>query len=280
MLDHEEFIEQAHFFRIYRERVEDNTPAQEILASVRDEILTTTKLPLAIDFLSGELNLRGRIHDGMYRLAHYFTPFQSFIMSKAEEEGAKFDMRIALAILEKLAEYMSGAPKPAGLFMFQFECLARNRLGYDFGMEAISQDPFYDSSWKDWILRIRPQLGMTDFAGLLYARSQHRVDEQRRVQSNPDWTPSYPILFEAQEGRIAKANIGKDPLYMFAALQRQLGYPRVPQPKPTRSSALFEPHAEQRFQRLEARLSLLEQESKGGLDLSQLSPKDLFSADE
>lgn len=280
MLDREEYIEQRHFFRVYRERIEQNTPAQEILASVRDEILTTTKLPMAIDFLAGELNLKGRVSDGMRQLGHYFSPFQTFVMTNAEEEGARFDIRIALAILEQLAEYMSETPNAPGLFMYQFECLARNRLGYDIGIEAVAKDSFYDANWKEWILKIRPQLGMTDFAELLYARSQHRVVDMRRQLQDPAYQPHFPILFGAQEGRIAKANIGKDPLYMFAALQRQLGYPRVPQPKPIRTSALFEPQVEQRFQRLEARLGLLEQEAKGGIDLSQLTPRHLFPLDE
>ncbi len=280
MLEREEYIEQTHLFRVYRDRIEQNTPAQEILASVRDEILTTTKLPMAIDFLAGELNLRGRVSEGMRQLGHYFSPFQTFIMGKAEEEGARFDIRIALAILEQLAEYMSGQPNAPGLFMYQFECLARNRLGYDFGIEAVAKDPFYSADWKEWIMKIRPQLGMTDFAELLYARSEQRVIEQRRQRSDPAFQPPYPILFEAQEGRIAKANIGKDPLYMFAALQRQLGYPKAPRPALARTSALFDPQVEQRFQRLEARVSLLEQEAKGGLDLSQLAPPDLFRLDD
>ncbi len=280
MLDSEEFIEQRHFYRVYRERVEQNMPAQEILAAVRDEILTTTKLPMAIDFLAGELNLKGRVSEGMRQLGHYFSPFQTFVMAKAEEEGARFDIRIALAILEQLAEYMSGTPSAPGLFMFQFECLARNRLGYDIGIEAVAKDPFYGENWKEWILKIRPQLGMTDFAELLYARSEHRVMEMRRQLGDPEYQPHFPILFGAQEGRIAKANIGKDPLYMFAALQRQLGYPRVPQPKPVRTSALFEPQVEQRFQRIEARLGLLEQEAQGGIDLSQLTPQNLYQLDD
>ena len=35
-----------------------------------------------------------------------------------------------------------------------------------------------------------------------------------------------PPLFAEKEGKIAKANRGRDPL-LFAALQRQLGYPEV-----------------------------------------------------
>ena len=37
-----------------------------------------------------------------------------------------------------------------------------------------------------------------------------------------------PPLFGEKEGKIAKASRGRDPLFLFAALQRQLGYPEVP----------------------------------------------------
>ena len=46
-----------------------------------------------------------------------------------------------------------------GLFIYQFECIARNRLGYDRGMKAISDDPFFDKTWRDWILRARLRFG-------------------------------------------------------------------------------------------------------------------------
>ena len=36
-----------------------------------------------------------------------------------------------------------------------------------------------------------------------------------------------PVLFGAQEGRIAKAHRGKDPLFLFAALQRHLQHQRA-----------------------------------------------------
>ena len=56
------------------------------------------------------------------------------------------------------------------------------------------------------------------------------VLEQRRQQ--PDYQPPVPPVFGEREGRIARANRGRDPLYLFAALQRQLGYPQVPRPTP------------------------------------------------
>lgn len=273
-LGREEYIEQAYFYRVFRERLDEAAAAQEILVGLREEILATTRLPMAIDFLAGELQLHGRIGPGMARLKHYFTPFQAFIVEKAEEEGARFDFRTALEILEREAEYRSGEEiKQPALFIYQFECLARNRLGYDRGMLAIARDPLYDDTWTQWIERIRFQLGTVDFAELIYLRSQFRVDEIRRKPAQANYQPSFPVLFGVQEGRIAKANLGKDPLYMFAALQRQLDFPAVPRPKPPRTGPLFEPHLEVRFQRVENRLQLVEQELKGGIDLSTLVKK-------
>lgn len=270
LLDRDEYIEQAYFFRVCRERVEESTPTQDVLLGVKEEILATTRLPLAIDFLLGELNHTGRMGDGMARLSHYFTPFQAFVVQRAEEETSRFDMRIALRILEHEAEYRSTErPRPEGLFVYQFECVARNRLGYDFGMQAIAADPLYDSDWRDWILKIRRELGMTDFADLVYLRSQQRTEDVRRRTNDPEYAPSYPVLFGAQEGKIAKANRGRDPLYMFAALQRHLGYPRVPRPRPPRTTPLFEPQVELRFQRLEAKLAMLDAEGQGKVDLSK-----------
>jgi hypothetical protein len=272
-LDREEYIEQVHFFRSYRERLEANVPSQEILAGVREEVLATTKLPMALDFLRGEILLTGRVSDGMARLSHYFTPFQTFVMARAEEDKARFDHKIALLILERQAEYLAGTPTPAGLFIYQFECIARNRLGYDRGMTAMARDPFYHDDWRDWIRKIRLRLGSADFADLIYYRSEHAVEERRRRIGNPDYQASFPIFFGVQEGRIARANRGKDPLYMFAALQRQLGYPTVPRPKPATEGPVIHPVLEQRLQQLEKRLKILESETKGELDLSEFYAK-------
>lgn len=273
LLDREEYIEQAYFFRTYAERLRDNTPAQEILGSLHEEILSTTKLPLAIEFLTAEILHKGRMGEGMRRLPHYFTPFQAFVMSKAEEDRSRFDLSIALMILEREAEYRSDEPAQAGLFIYQFECVARNRLGYEAGLQALAEDPFYDENWRDWILRIGRQLGVIDFADLLYRRSEHAVNEYRRETRNPDFQPSKPILFGVQEGRIAKANRNKDPLYMFAALQRQLSYPAVPRLKPKAETFTIHPVLDQRLQQLEKRMQLLEMELKGGIDLTQFYVK-------
>ncbi|MCH7989157.1 MAG: hypothetical protein IID46_08395 [Planctomycetes bacterium] len=272
-LSREEYIEQAYFFRTYRERLEENMPSQDILADIHEEILATTKLPLAIEFLKGEIVLNGRISDGMARLPHYFTPFQTFVISQSEADKSKFDTRIALQVLQREAEYFSETPTPPGLFVYQFECIARNRLGYDAGMKAMAGDPFFSEDWSEWILKMRLNLGTTDFTDMIYYRSEHYVNERRRRTGNDDYQASYPILFSVQEGRIAKANRGKEPLYMFAALQRQIGFPKVPRPKPKSTGPVIHPVLEKRLQRLEQRLKLVEQEVKGDINLSEFYTK-------
>ena len=51
MLDREEYIEQAYLFRTLGERMRDGAATQEALVSLGHEVLATTKLPLAIDYL-------------------------------------------------------------------------------------------------------------------------------------------------------------------------------------------------------------------------------------
>ncbi len=266
VLDKEEYIEQAYFFRTFYERLEENQPAQEILENLREEILATTRLPMALDVIRGELLLHGRLSVGMAHLSHYFTPFQTYVMEKSEEDRAKFDQRIALQVLEREARYRSEGATPAGLFVYQFESLARNRLGYDRGMRAMAVDPLYDAAWKEWILQVLQGLGMSEFSDLIYARSEFAVEERRRNGAEPG---TAVVLFGRQEGRIARANRGKDPLYLFGALQRQLGYPAVPRPKSQDANFKLHPQLEVRLQRLEQRLQLIEAESQGKLDLSQ-----------
>ncbi|MCA9015519.1 MAG: hypothetical protein KDA77_09345 [Planctomycetaceae bacterium] len=279
-LDREEYIEQTYFFRTYRERLEDSIPSQIVLATIYEEILATTKLPMAIDFLKGELMLTGRISDGMEKLSHYFTPFQTFILKNAEDDKSKFDQKTALKILEREAEYRSETPSSAGLFIYQFECIARNRLGYHAGLEAIARDTLYNDDWSSWIRKLKIQLGSVDFADLLYLRSAHFVDEQRRLPGKEQFTPKYPILFSKQDGRIAKANHNRDPLYMFAALQRQLGYPKVPRILPQSGKSLFHPALEARLHKIEMRLQLIDSELKGNIDLSKFDVKDLKFGDQ
>jgi hypothetical protein len=271
VLDREEYIEQAYFFRILRERILENMAVQEILSRVHEEILSTTRLPLAIQFLATEIKHTGLLSSGFARLPHYFTPFQSFTMQQTEDERKRFSIDIGLLILEREAQYRAGAPTAAGLFVYQFEALSRNRLGYDEGLLCLAADAFYDADWKAFLGMVHRQVGVVDFADLVYLRSQYYVTDQRRQSA--DYEPPVVPLFGEKEGKIAKANRGRDPLYLFAALQRQLGYPQVPRPKPGDDMAVRLEALKVKVKELEIRLKLVEGEMRGQVDLSEFLSK-------
>src|SRR5690606_6671227 len=148
-LSREEYVEQAHFFGVLAERMAENVPAQEVLGAMREEVLATTKLPMAIDFLLSELRHQGSFAPGMRKLSHYFTPFQCYVMSEAENERRRFDLRIGLLVLAREAKYRAAEHVTRqGLFVYQFETLCRNRLSYDQGLEAMSRDPSFDETWR------------------------------------------------------------------------------------------------------------------------------------
>lgn len=272
ILDREEYIEQAYFFRTLRERMfEEQIPTQIVLDRIHEEILAITRLPMAIQFLSTELKHSGLLGSGFSRLSHYFTPYQSFVIEQAEDERNRFSIDIGLLVLEREAQYRSGTPTPQGLFVYQFETLSRNRLGYDEGLRRMQADSMYDDLWKGYVEFVRRQVGSIDFADLVYVRSEWYVTDQRR--QTPEYAPPLPPLFGEKEGRIAKANRGRDPLYLFAALQRQLGYPEVPRikAKDDPTTKLLEMQA--KIKELETRVKLLEAEQRGKVDLSEFMTK-------
>ncbi len=272
--DRDECIEQAYFFRICRERLRENVPAQDVLDRLHDEILTTTRLPYAVQFLATELKHTGMMSSGFARLPHYFTPFQTFVVRQAEEEGLRFTMGAALLVLEREAAYKADGPTLPGLFVYQFEAIARNRLGYDEGLGAVAGDPFYGPEWKDYIDLVRRQVGAIDFADLVYLRSELYVAERRKI--DPGYEPPVPPLFGEKEGKIAKASRGRDPLFLFAALQRQLGYPEVPRPMPRDDFGAKLETLQAKLRELEARLRMVESETRGTFDPTQFGQPDMF----
>lgn len=255
-LDREEYIEQAYFFRAFRERIADGLPAQEVLGRIGEELLSSTKLPLAVGFLASEIKHSGAMASAMARIGHYFAPFQTHVIAQAERDVSRFPMDQAVLILEKEAEFKARGADPTGLFLYQFEAVSRNRLGYTDGLGAIASDPAYDEPWQDYILEVRARLGDVDFADLIYLRSEFHIADQRR--RNPDYEPSRPILFGEREGKIARANRGRDPIYLFMALQRQLDYPEVPRPRRPNEDQVRLVVLEQRLAAAEARLRNLE----------------------
>ena len=265
LLDRDEYVEQAYFYRTLRERLEQGVSTQELLGAIRHELLSTVKLPLALDFMAGELRLTGGFGPAMARLTHYFTPFQAFVIREAENPEGRFDFRVALEILEKEAEYRAKGASQQGIFLYEFETLCRNRLGYDPGLEAVAGDPVYDEAWREWILTVRRQVGIVDMADMIYVRSEHF----RNLRGEPD----RPILFGEKEGKIALANRRKDPLYLFSALARHLGYPAVPRSKLEESESQLVTVLQRRVEKLEMRIRLLEEELRGGINLDRFTVK-------
>ncbi len=276
MLDREEYIEQSHLFRSLAERIVAGVAAQEALVSISQEVLATSKLPMAIDYLVGELKLVGTLSTAMARLPHYFTAFQTFVMQQAEQEGGRFDLRTGLAILEREATFRAEGATPQGLFCYRFECLSRNRLDYAHGLTAVADDDIFDAAWQEWIHTVSRQVGLIDLADLVYVRSPEYWRLEKRdalLAGREDTGPNRVILFGDKEGRIARANRGKDPLFFFAALQRQLGYPIIPRPAPIIPGAETPAMLARRLERLEFRVKLLEEEARGGIDLTRFDPK-------
>lgn len=268
MLEREEYVEQAYFFRMVGERLPENFPLQELMGQLRHEILATTKLPMAIDYLLTELRHSGAMSVAMKKLAHYFTPYQAYVIEAAEEDRGRFDTRVAIDILHHQAKYLSETPSPEGLFLYQFETLARNRMRYDRGLDAMARDPMYNEDWRQWIYTVRRQVGIIDLADMIFVRSREYLRRKTRP-GMPAPEPEAPVLFGDKEGKIAWANRDKDPMYLFAALQRHLGYPMAPRLKRIDETQEIIPLLLRRIERLEVRIKILEQEAREGLDITQ-----------
>ena len=180
-------------------------------------------------------------------------------------------MQTALQILEADAKYRMESVTAEGMFFFQFEALCRNRLSYDRGLTAMSNDPIYDQEWSKWILSLRAQIGLVDFADLLFLVSKEY--QRRLVEAGESVEDKGPFLFGEREGRIALANRKKEPLFLFGAMQRHLGYPAVPRPAPPDENVDLVPQMARRIERLELRLKIMEEENRGGMDITKFYEK-------
>ena len=267
VLDREEYVEQAYLFRTLRERLSDGIPAQEVLDVVKQELLATTKLSHAMTLMVSALRHRGELAGVFQRLNHYFTPYQAHLIGQAESDSSRLLFTQALLILEREAEYRAKSPTLQGLFIFQIEALSRNRLGYVGGIQAMQGDGFYDDDWVDFMNLVKKHLGWRELAELIYARSEHYVS--RRRYADPGYEPNFPILFGEKEGKIAAANIRKDPKFLFSTLQRQLDYPVVPRLPRRQSEQNVVADLVRRLKNLETKVGVLEAELNGTLDLEQ-----------
>ncbi len=114
-LPREEYVEQAYFFRTLRERMQQSMSTQELLDAIKQEVLATTQLPYALDFMASELRLTGGFATAMAKLPHYFTPFQTFVVAEGEKPEGKFDFRVGMEILRtrgRVSCPIADAPRP------------------------------------------------------------------------------------------------------------------------------------------------------------------------
>ncbi len=159
----------------------------------------------------------------------------------------------------------------AGLFVYQFKALSRNRLGYDGGLLNMALDPQYDENWRAFLQMVRQQVGVVDFADIIYIRSDLYVKDQRR--EHPDYEPSVQPLFGDKEGRIAKANRGRDPLYLFWRCSVSSAIPKCPGPSLADDLESKIEALRVKFRELEMRVKVIDAELKGQVDVTQLLAK-------
>lgn len=280
LLNREEYIEQEFFFHSLRERMDDYA-TQELLKMLVNEILNTTRLVMAVDFMATEMFHKGTISSAMALLPHYFTPYQAFIMAEAEKEEGRFDFRVGLEILEYLAKYyaqtaVEGERLPVGvkpvsapgIFFYEIEAISRNRLSYERGLDAMQYEPIFSPAFSKWTQTVRRQLGFVDLASLIYVRSEYYLERGGDAANNE-------MLFGRKEGQIALANRRKDMTFLFSALQRQLGYPKVPHTMYTESEETKIILLQERVALLETRIRLLEEEKQhGGINLTNFYKKE------
>jgi len=143
----------------------------------------------------------------------------------------------------------------------------------------VGGDPIFDDAWREWINTVRRQVGLVDIADMIYVRSTHYVNVRQRQGLDLEG-PLKPVLFGEKEGKIALANRRREPLLLFAALERHLNYPQVPRPKRADETRLVIPNLMRRVERLETRLKLLEEEGKGGIDLTKFYGKSVRPPEE
>ena len=123
---------------------------------------------------------------------------------------SRFSMEQALLILEREAKYKSENPARRPVH-FPVRVSVAKPAGLHPGTgAAMSADPLYTEDWRDYILMLQTRLGDVDFAKPHPSYYAHFVKERRKT--NPEFEPKYPTLFGEREGKIARANRGRDPV--------------------------------------------------------------------
>ena len=185
-LEREEYIEQAYLFRTLRERIEQGIATQDLLASIREEILSTTKLPMAVDFLSAELRHQGRFRRGHAKAQPLFTPVSGVRRRRSGSRARQ--IRSAAGPGNLPAQRRTIAPTRR--CRKESSCSSSSRShGTDLATTAACKPlPTIRCSTSvraEWILTVRRQIGLVDFAEMIYVRSQHYVQQQLHFDLEP-----------------------------------------------------------------------------------------------
>ena len=154
----------------------------------------------------------------------------------------------------------------------------------------MARDPAFDATWRDWIRTVRRQIGMVDLADLIYVHSEYyhqRSESRQGERAGASSAPSERCEIGAEDGPARSDDQGARPLRRAgradragqspqgpAAIcsrrsHRQLGYPEVPRPQLADPEQALLPQLARRLEQLEARLKLVEEEQRGGLDLTK-----------
>ena len=119
--------------------------------------------------------------------------------------------------------------------------------------------------WAKWAWRVTGVLPGAPQASWRVLRKEGDVTEFHAGTATLDLHRA-----ETEGYRIALANRKKDPVYLFNSLHRQLGYPEAPRHALVVEEENPLPQLARRLEQLEKRMTLMEEEQRGGIDLTKL----------
>ena len=260
-LDREEYVEQAYFFQTLRERMQQDMSTQDLLVAIRQEILATTMLPFALDFMAGELRLTGGFATAMARLPHYFTPFQTYVVGEAEKAEGRFDFRIALEILQREVEYRAAGRRRKASSSISSRPSAATAWATTAAWRPSPPIAIFDENWREWILTVRRQVGLIDFG-------RHDLRPQRALsQDAGEGREADPVRRKGGANRAGQSPQGSA-LSVFGAAAA-LGLSERAAAAARGHAAISSARLQQRVDRLETRVEAFEEELRGGINLSR-----------
>ena len=146
----------------------------------------------------------------MSRLSHYFLLIRPLSFNRLKMIAVDSTCKLPwLSCNRRQISYRIRRPRS-----FSINSRRLRRLPFD-RTSAMAKDPIFDPDWSEWIYIVRRQVGIVDLADLIFGeRSLFRA-------VSATWPKVMRSLATKRADRWA---IGTNPLLLFAALQRHLGY--------------------------------------------------------